>query len=122
LPQSSFPSSYRFYPESFNLPFDWDSFELIRSSGNGTFIVKPDNGSLGHGIEILEPWQPYSSHRSPLPKNPYLIENHKFDLRVYCLVASLRPSEVYVYRDGVAAFVRKKTVSERFSRKSQMSD
>jgi hypothetical protein len=103
-----FPSLYTFYPQSFNLPMELEAFERARAGSDRTFIIKPDTGSLGQGIEFVEPGQPFNC---PSALNvaqeyieSYLIDNRKFDLRVYCLVASLRPLRIYVYRDGVARF------------------
>lgn len=34
----------------------------------------------------------------------YLINNTKFDLRIYALIASISPLRIYVFRDGIARF------------------
>jgi hypothetical protein len=50
------PELYNFYPESFNLPIDYSSFEkaALGESTNGksnrTYIIKPDDGACGEGI------------------------------------------------------------------------
>lgn len=36
--------------------------------------------------------------------NPYLIDNLKFDLRVYVLITCINPLRVYLYNDGIVRF------------------
>ena len=108
-----FPGAYHFVPKSYILPILDSYFQCKLKKSNKTFIIKPDNGSFGRGIEILTPGDVYKT-----PKflaiaqeyiESYLIDNTKFDLRVYVLLASVEPLEVYVYRDGVARFCSAKS-------------
>jgi tubulin polyglutamylase TTLL4 len=52
--------------------------------------------------------------------NPYLINENKFDLRVYVYVTSIEPLTIYVYRNGLVRFATirysqaVKTLSNRF--------
>lgn len=46
--------------------------------------------------------------------NPHLINNFKYDLRVYVLITSIDPLRVYMYKDGLVRFA-----TEEYSTKSK---
>lgn len=115
-----FPSLYTFHPLSMILPVCNNQFQKLVSNHDKKYIVKPDNGSLGCGITILSK----NSIFKPIKNlcvaqeyiDSYLIDETKFDLRVYALVSSVTPLQIYVYHDGIARFCSEKsTVNNIFS-------
>ena len=75
---------------------------------NCTFICKPDTGSMGRGIFLVQDLRklnPFMKLTCQLyiPR-PFLIEGYKFDLRVYVLITCIDPLRVYVYNEGIARF------------------
>ena len=52
-----FPKDYNFIPEQYILPDQYDEFCSMLETTDKTWIVKPDEGSLGVGIQIIEPGQ-----------------------------------------------------------------
>ncbi len=75
-------------------------------SGRNIWIIKPTNLSRGRGIFVTErldevPLGPAAVAQEYIP-DPYLIDGHKFDLRLYVLVTSFEPLEAYVYEEGFA--------------------
>lgn len=111
-----FPDELSFYPRTWLLPQDQESFEEYAHSHKGkkkkspkTYIVKPDQGAQGEGIFLIQ--QPRDLHHLRVPSivqeyiaKPLLIKGLKFDLRLYALVSSLDPVEVYLSDSGMARF------------------
>lgn len=103
------PDHYKFLPKSFILPIQKSRFlNELNNPDRKKFLVKPDNGSLGSGITIINQNQKYKPNGSLSVAQEYvesyLINNRKFDLRIYALIASITPLKIYVYRNGVARF------------------
>jgi tubulin polyglutamylase TTLL9 len=113
-----------FMPETFWLPHDYGIFvELFKKLPGSVWIMKPVGSAQGKGIflikklkEILDfkrdhrfkpgeekpDTQAYIVQR--YLERPYLIFGKKFDLRLYVLVTSYQPLQVWVYREGFARF------------------
>ncbi len=73
------------------------------------FIVKPDEGSQGEGIYLITEAKDYrfNNRRHVVQEylaDPLLLENLKFDFRIYALIGNLEPLEVYLYEEGLARF------------------
>nr|XP_060613570.1 tubulin polyglutamylase TTLL11 [Anolis sagrei ordinatus] len=118
--QELFPEEYNFYPRSWILPEEFAIFlaevHMIKDnnpSWRPTFIVKPDGGCQGDGIYLIkDPGDVrMSSNLQTRPavvqeyiSKPLLIDKLKFDIRLYVLLKSLEPLEVYVAKDGLCRF------------------
>ncbi|EAX93223.1 Tubulin-tyrosine ligase family protein [Trichomonas vaginalis G3] len=115
-----FPGVFTFLPQSFVLPMQEAAFVEAFDSQNKKFIIKPDGGSFGRGITILNPGQTYVPQKGLAVAQEYiesyLLDEKKFDFRIYVLIASVTPLKIYIYRDGVARFC-----SEKYSANSVYS-
>ncbi|OHT06269.1 Tubulin-tyrosine ligase family protein [Tritrichomonas foetus] len=103
-----FPNLFTFMPKSYILPFKNTQLVRALSRDNCCYIIKPDSGSLGQGITIVEPNTEFEPDDTMAVAQQYidsfLIDNTKFDLRIYALVTSVNPLTIYVYRGGLARF------------------
>ncbi|KAH0795456.1 Tubulin-tyrosine ligase family protein [Histomonas meleagridis] len=104
-----FPDQLKFLPKSYVLPHDYASFQEALNLHDRTHIYKPDKGSLGHGITVIRPEDPqfYVPDKLAVAQeyiDSFVIDDRKFDLRIYALVTSLHPLTIYIYRGGVARF------------------
>jgi tubulin polyglutamylase TTLL6/13 len=82
---------------------------LLAGSGRSrTFIVKPDLGSQGRGIVLIQDPDSVSNCRDAAVAQeyitPYLVDGLKFDLRIYVLMASVDPLRIYILKEGMARF------------------
>lgn len=105
-----FPKEYSFYPRTWILPGEMADFRNQfdssgNSIGNKIFIIKPDAGCQGRGIYLTKTFEKVPLNENVVAqvyiKKPLLIDNYKFDLRLYCLVTSVKPLRVYLFHDGL---------------------
>ena len=73
------------------------------------WIIKPPNLFCGMGIRVINNFKEIPNKKSQLCvqsyiKTPYLINNLKFDLRVYVLVTSVDPLRIYIYKEGLTRY------------------
>mmetsp|Transcript_70875 Transcript_70875/g.98182 ORF Transcript_70875/g.98182 Transcript_70875/m.98182 type:complete len:82 (-) Transcript_70875:1639-1884(-) len=71
-------------------------------------IVKPDNASCGRGIFLSRNFYEIQKTGDAVIQeyldDPYLIDNLKFDIRLYVLVTSCDPLKIFLYDEGIVRF------------------
>ena len=72
------------------------------------YILKPVASSCGRGIKVVGKKTKVNKKdgylASKYVSKPHLINNLKYDLRVFVLVSSYDPLRIYVYNDGLVRF------------------
>jgi|TARA_B110001450_G_C17636756_1_gene487513 tubulin polyglutamylase TTLL6/13 len=91
------------------LPSEYSEFrkqvEGLSKNKKKTFIVKPQASCQGRGIfmtrniDDLNPYDHYVVQR--YLHKPFLIDELKFDLRIYVYVCGIDPLRVYMYEEGL---------------------
>jgi hypothetical protein len=129
--QAVYGSAYNFFPQSFILPRERSQYDIAAATlPSGTvWICKPCASSQGRGIYLIDnardvpmdaPYVLFASRSfsscstkilccfryvvQQYIADPYLIGGYKFDIRLYVLVNSFRPLEIFLYRRGLARF------------------
>ena len=121
--RSVLPDLYNFHPETFNLPVDYLAFEnaalgdMEQRKGKGgksnkSYIIKPDEGACGVGIFITRKPSEVPPKLACVAQRylnkPLLIDDRKFDMRLYVLITSMTPLRVYLFPEGLARFATEK--------------
>eukprot|EP00929_Paragymnodinium_shiwhaense_P061124 TRINITY_DN30523_c0_g1_i1.p1 TRINITY_DN30523_c0_g1~~TRINITY_DN30523_c0_g1_i1.p1 ORF type:complete len:982 (-),score=159.06 TRINITY_DN30523_c0_g1_i1:613-3558(-) len=103
-----FPEEYRFFPETWILPTDLvDLKAQFNGKRNKTFIVKPSDGYQGKGIFLTRDFEniPVDYNSTLVVQRyihkPYLLDGHKFDLRLYVLVTGCDPLRIFLHKHGL---------------------
>ncbi|XP_034051481.1 tubulin polyglutamylase TTLL5 isoform X2 [Thalassophryne amazonica] len=95
-------------PQTFVLPSEYQEFCNCFAKEKGSWIIKPVASSRGRGIYLVNSPTQISLAENILVSryvnNPLLIDDFKFDLRLYVLVTSYDPLLIYVYEEGLARF------------------
>eukprot|EP00092_Neocalanus_flemingeri_P038130 GFUD01041502.1.p1 GENE.GFUD01041502.1~~GFUD01041502.1.p1 ORF type:complete len:823 (+),score=239.66 GFUD01041502.1:63-2531(+) len=111
-------SEFGFLPRTFCLPADTKLLRKVweRKGGKGRWIVKPPALARGEGIKVINKWSQIPATRPLVVQRyvarPYLINETKFDLRLYVLVTSMNPLRIYLYDDGLVRFASNKYTNE----------
>nr|XP_040055081.1 tubulin polyglutamylase TTLL5 isoform X1 [Gasterosteus aculeatus aculeatus] len=100
--------NFHIVPQTFVLPSEYQEFCNCFAKDKGPWIIKPVASSRGRGIYLVSnPNQILMDENilvSRYINNPLLIDEFKFDVRLYVLVTSYDPVLVYVYEEGLARF------------------
>lgn len=106
-----FPSDYRFFPRTWLLPYEMVDFKNNfnrRGKSHKAFIVKPEASSQGEGIFLTKTLKQIDPDDHCVAQEyihkPYLIDDLKFDLRIYVMVYGVEPLRIYLYKEGIARF------------------
>ncbi|KAM8915701.1 tubulin polyglutamylase TTLL5 isoform 2-T2 [Spinachia spinachia] len=100
--------NFHIVPQTFVLPSEYQEFCNCFAKDKGPWIIKPVASSRGRGIYLVSnPNQILMDENilvSRYINNPLLIDEFKFDVRLYVLVTSYDPVLIYVYEEGLARF------------------
>lgn len=100
--------TFHILPQTFILPTEYQDFCSTYTKDRGPWIVKPVASSRGRGVYLINnPSQIIVEDNilvSRYISNPLLIDDFKFDVRLYVLVTSYDPLVIYLYEEGLARF------------------
>ncbi|KAK8881615.1 positive regulation of cilium movement [Tritrichomonas musculus] len=122
------PKIMDFHPKSFLLPGQFSDLKTymlsIPKKADRTFIIKPDRGSQGRGIILVQDPDDLDEYCDMSVAqqyiDPYLIDGYKFDLRIYALLTSVDPLRIYIYQEGMARFCTEQYVPPKSSNLEQV--
>ncbi|XP_076094251.1 uncharacterized protein LOC143064924 isoform X1 [Mytilus galloprovincialis] len=101
---------FGFFPQTYCLPYDNKLLKRAWEDGGNKqkWIIKPPASARGIGIKVIHKWNQIPRKKSVIVQKylgrPYLINESKFDMRVYVYVSSYDPLRIYVFEDGLARF------------------
>ncbi|XP_020485695.1 tubulin polyglutamylase TTLL5 isoform X1 [Labrus bergylta] len=100
--------NFHIVPQTFVLPSEYQEFCNCFAKDKGPWIIKPVASSRGRGIYLVSNPNQIAMDENILVSryinNPLLIDEFKFDVRLYVLVTSYDPLLIYVYEEGLARF------------------
>ncbi|XP_065216556.1 tubulin monoglutamylase TTLL4-like isoform X2 [Planococcus citri] len=112
-------SKFDLMPTTYILPQDKKRLRMAwkkNTSKEEPWIVKPPASARGTGIKVVHKWNQIPDNTPVIVQkyisNPFLINDTKFDLRLYVLVTSMNPLRIYLYDDGLVRFASVKYSTE----------
>ncbi|XP_041365968.1 tubulin polyglutamylase TTLL4-like isoform X2 [Gigantopelta aegis] len=101
---------FGFFPQTYVLPFDLKLLKRAWEEGGckQKWIIKPPASARGIGIKVIHKWNQIPRRKPVIVQRylsrPYLINDSKFDMRLYVYVSCYDPLRIYIYEDGLARF------------------
>ncbi|XP_078263150.1 tubulin polyglutamylase TTLL5 [Rhinoraja longicauda] len=99
---------FNIIPQAFLLPAEYQELWNAHTKDKGPWIVKPVASSRGRGVYLVNNPSQITLDESVLVSRyihcPLLIDDFKFDVRLYVLVTSYDPLMVYLYEEGLTRF------------------
>ena len=101
---------FSFLPRTFLLPSESKLLRRVweRRGCRAKWIVKPPALARGTGIKVVNKWSQIPKMRPLIVQKyvarPHLINNTKYDLRIYVLLTSLCPLRIFLYDEGLVRF------------------
>ena len=101
---------FSFLPRTFCLPADTKLLKKVweKRGCRAKWIVKPPALARGTGISVVNKWSQIPKMRPLIVQKyvarPHLINETKYDLRIYVLLTSLHPLRIYLYDEGLVRF------------------
>lgn len=92
------------------MPAEFSDFqaEHRNNPSNSTYIVKPEASSQGRGIFLTQDIQDMNKLEHYIVQKyvdkPLLIDNLKFDMRIYVLVTGCDPLRIFIHEEGLGRF------------------
>ena len=124
-----FPELYNYMPMTYILPNDSESFEHeFKKNKKSIWIAKPVNMSRGRFIKLIYNMESYKKLcNNSYDKNnniqyliskyldkPHLLNNKKYDLRIYVIVLSFTPLKIYLYYNGLVRFATEDYIKDNY--------
>ena len=131
------PTAYNFFPKTWVMPMEACEFQnqFIDKYGRPskqfrkTYIVKPDNMAQGKGIYLCRDYNKIIENTTndgggwvvqEYMDKPHLIEELKYDLRIYVLLCGLNPLRIYIHEEGLARFATEPYEKPRYGNMDNM--
>ncbi|TGZ63110.1 hypothetical protein CRM22_007090 [Opisthorchis felineus] len=106
--------NFSFMPVTFCLPGDLEALKKVwdEEGDNQRWILKPPAAARGIGVRLITKWAQVPKKRPAIVQKylarPFLINESKFDLRIYVFISSVNPLRVYIHEDGLVRFASQK--------------